>query len=79
MSTSRDSPSPSLSDMDIGLAMLQDNADFHNQGTQFFDDLKDDEEDNNRVKPGVGEMVKSAWWDAIKYVGQKLAGIFGGS
>jgi hypothetical protein len=27
----------------------------------------------------VGEMVKSAWWDAIKYVGQKLAGIFGGS
>jgi hypothetical protein len=64
---------------DWDMSSIEANIEFYDQEARFFDDLKDDEEDNQQVQPGVGEMVKSAWWDAIKYLGQKLAGIFGGS
>jgi hypothetical protein len=66
--------------LDWDMSLIEANMEFYHQEAQIFDDPKDDKDDkgdNEEFKPGVGEMVKSAWWDAIKYVGQKLAGFLG--
>lgn len=63
----------------MAMAMLQANADFHNQNTQFFDDQHEDDEDCAQVKPGIGETVRNVLSEAVKYVGQRLAGLFGRS
>jgi hypothetical protein len=60
--------------LDWNMSLIEANIEL----AQIFDDFKDDEE-HQEVKPGVGNTVRSAWWDAIEYVGQKLAGIFGRS
>jgi hypothetical protein len=65
--------------LDWDMSLIEANMEFYQQEAQIFDEHKDDEEDDQQVKPGLGEMARSAWWDAIKYLGQKLAGFFGGS
>jgi hypothetical protein len=80
MSTSRDSPSSPIimTNDELAMAMLQANADFHNQDTQFFDDCENDEVDH-QIKPGIGETVRNVLSEAIKYVCQRLVGLFGRS
>ena len=111
MSTSRDSPLSSMSDIiamlqdnagfqrflkdrkddedrqrdidemlnDLSMAMFEYNREFYEQEARILDDQYGDDEDEHQVKPGIGDTVKNVLSEAIKYVGQRLAGLFGRS
>jgi hypothetical protein len=64
---------------DLGMAMFEYNREFYEQEARIFDDQDGDDEDEHQVKPGIGETVKNFLSEAIKYVGQRLAGLFGRS
>jgi hypothetical protein len=75
MSTRSNSPPLLMTDEEIDMAMLQANFHFQNQHTRLFDDLED-EEDSQQVKPGIGETMMNVLSNAVKHLGQKLAGFF---
>jgi hypothetical protein len=65
-----------MTDEEYDLALLQANYHFQNPTTgQWLVDFMA-AQDIQQVKPGIGEMMKNALSNAIKYLGQKLAGFF---
>jgi hypothetical protein len=65
--------------LDWDMSLIEANIEVYLKEARILAGSHGDEEDHQQVKPGVGNTVRSAWWDAIEYVGQKLTGIFGRS